>query len=351
MTLTTAREKDMTGLKRALLAGAALGALGAAARAETPVVIGELDWAGARAIETVLAQVMTERLDAEVTTIAAAQEALYEALDKGDGTVDVVADMWIDHLPAQMQAYVAPGSRETILLNETPYLGTEGIFVPRYVADEHGVRTLADLAKPEVAKLFDSDGNGLGELWAGTVGWESTNHTAVRGKTYGFDKTMEYTTVEQAVILAQLEDAYENKQPLAFYYWTPEWIHAAFELHRLEEPEFTAYTTENMKGTDRYNPDGCYTFYQPAERNDWLEASSIACGQPPTRVHIAHSKALAERAPRISQFLRQVTLDADTVNRWILQMEVEGVPVEQVAETWIAANAATIEGEWLEGLK
>jgi glycine betaine/proline transport system substrate-binding protein len=332
-----------------LAAAAALG-LAASAEAKTQVVIGQLDWSGSRAIEEVLAQIMRDKLGAEVTTISAAQEALYEALDKGDGSVDVVADMWTDHLPVQMQKYVVKGSRETIILNDTPYLGTEGIFVPAYMAEEHGVKKLEDLAKPEVAKLFDSDGNGKGELWAGAVGWESTNHTQVRGKSYGFDKTMEFTTVEQAVVLAQLKDAYEKKKGLAFYYWTPEWIHAAYKLHKLEEPEFNGYAAESAKGTERYNPNGCYKFYQPAERNDWLEASDIKCGQPPTRVHIAHSKALAERDPKISKFLRQVKLDADTVNQWILAMDVDKKPVEEVAREWIAANQEKIDKEWLAGV-
>ncbi len=322
--------------------------LAGAAQAKDKVVIGELDWPGSRAIEQVLSQIMTKYLDADVQTIAAAQEALYEALDKGDGSVDVVADMWTDHLPEQMKNYVLPGGRQTIILNNEPYLGTEGIFAPAYVKDL-GVSKLEDLAKPEIAKQFDSDGNGKGEIWAGAVGWESTNHTEVRGKSYGFDKTMEYTTVDQAVFLAQLKDAYEQKKPIAFYYWTPEWIFAAYDLVELEQPAFDGYTMDSAKGTPRYKADGCYTFYQPAERNDWFAASSIKCGQPPTRVNIAHSKALADRAPKISQFLRQVKLDANVVNQWILAMEVDGKDVKDVAAEWIAANEDMIKKEWLAG--
>jgi glycine betaine/proline transport system substrate-binding protein len=338
-------------LRNAGFAAISLAAMTVIAEAKTTVTIGQLDWPGATAIEQVLKQVMETYLDADVGTIAAAQEALYEALDKGDNSVDIVADMWTDHLPQQMKNYVLPGGRETIILNTTPYLGTEGIFVPTYVVEEHGVKKLADLANPDVAKLFDSDGNGKGEMWAGAVGWESTNHTEVRGKTYGFDKTMEYTTVEQAVFLAQLKDAIDNKKPIAFYYWTPEWIHAAYKLTKLEEPEFDGYSAESAKGSERYNPQGCYKFYQPSERNDWLEASSISCGQPPTRVNIAHSKALAERAPQISQFLKQVVLDDGVVNQWILAMEVDKKPVEQVASEWIAANKDVVEGVWLKGVK
>lgn len=339
-------------LRKLGFAGALAGSLlvmGGMAEAKTKVVIGQLNWPGSTAIEAVLAEIMTRYLDADVETISAAQEALYEGLDKGDGSVDVVADMWTDHLPAQMKEYVLPGGKETIILNKTPYLGTEGIFIPTYVAEENGVTKLSDLAKPEVAKLFDSDGNGKGEIWAGEVGWESTNHTAVRAKTDGFDKTMELTTVGTPVMLSQLKDALDNHKAFAFYYWTPEWIHAAYKLTKLEEPEFTGYTTDSAKGTDRYNPNGCYTFYQPQERNDWLEASSIKCGQPPTRVNIAHSKALSERAPKVSQFLKQVALNADDVNAWILAMEVDKKDINEVAKAWVDANKDMIEKEWLAG--
>ena len=55
--------------------------------------------------------------------------------------------------------------------------------------------------------------------------------------------------------------------------------------------------------------------------------------------------------PQISQFLKQVVLDADVVNQWILAMEVDKKPVEEVASTWIAANKDTVEGVWLKGVK
>ncbi len=340
----------LSNLKYAGLVAATLMAFGGIAEAKTKVVIGTLEWPGSTAIETVLSEVMTRYLDAEVETISAAQEALYETLDKGDGAADIVADMWTDHLGAQMKNYVLPGGKQSIILNQTPYLGTEGIFVPSYVADEMGVETVADLAKPELAKLFDSDGNGKGEIWAGEVGWESTNHTQVRAKSYGFEKTMESTTVATAAFLTQLKDAIAQKKAVAFYYWTPEWIHAAYKLTKLGESEFNGYTTESAKGTERYNEKGCYTFYQPSERNDWLEASTITCGQPPTRVHIAFSKALNDRAPKIGQFLRQVTLNAADVNAWILAMEVDKKDVKDVAKAWVDANKAKIEGEWLKGV-
>jgi glycine betaine/proline transport system substrate-binding protein len=318
--------------------------------AKTNVVIGELSWTGAEVVADVLAQVMTQNLDASVTTIAATESALYESMNKGDGSVDVVPDMWTDHLGQQMKAYVLPGGRQSVFLNKKPYFGTEGIFIPTYVAEQYNIHNLSDLARPEIAKIFDN-GTGKGQLWVGAEGWESTNRQMVRVKSYGIASRFELTTVDHAVFLAQLKAAYEKKKPIAFYYWTPEWVFAAYQLTRLAEPPFDGFTTDDAKDTDRYNPKGCYTFYQPATRSDWLTASSIKCSEPPTRVHVAYSRALAQRAPKVAQFLSQVTFDADTVNAWILAVEVDKKDPAIIAKNWIAANRAKIQDVWLMGVK
>lgn len=324
---------------------------GSAAAADTRVTIGELSWQGSRALEQILAQVMTEYLDADVSTISATQNALYEGMDRGDGSVDVVADMWTSSLPVQMQNYVEEGSRETILLNEEPYIGYEGIYVPAYVAEEMGVTRLEQLADPEVAKMFDNDGDGLGEMWAGQPGWESTNQTIVRAKSYGFDDTMSLSQVDQAVAMAVLADAYEDKRAFAFYFWTPEWIFAKYDLVRLEEPEFNGFASEDYEGEANYNAEGCYKIYQPSVRNDWLEASEVKCHNPPQEVHVAHSSELAERAPEISQFLTQVQFEAEDVSNVLLEMQQNGRSVEDVAADWIEQNIDMVENEWLAGLK
>src|ERR1700678_692494 len=81
------------------------------APAKSTVVIGELSWPGADVIANVLEQVMTENLNVSVSTIFATESALYESMNKGDGSVDVVPDMWTDHLGQQLRKYVLPGSR------------------------------------------------------------------------------------------------------------------------------------------------------------------------------------------------------------------------------------------------
>jgi glycine betaine/proline transport system substrate-binding protein len=325
-------------------------AMTAPAIAKDKVVIGEQSWTGAVAIQNIMKAVIEKYLDGEVSFLLVAEEAMYPALDKGDGSLDVVPDLWSQHTTAMLNEYVLPGSKESIRLNKIPYKGTEGIFVPGYVQDQYNIRKLADLAKSEVAKIFDTDGDGKGEYWAGAVGWEATNHSMVRAKSYGFDKLFTASTVEQPVFLAQLAAAYQRKEPIVFYYWSPEWIFASYDLRMLEEPTFDGWSSEDKKNDPMYKADGCYKFYQPGNNPDWLEKSSITCAQPPTDVYVARSKALDERAPKIGKFLEQITLTSDIVNEWIYAMDQEKKDPLEVAKKWIEEHKDTVEGQWLSGL-
>ena len=81
-----------------------------------------------------------------------------------------------------------------------------------------------------------------------------------------------------------------------------------------------------------------------------MKSAGPTSGQPPTRVNIAYSSALNKRDPKIGQFLKQVALDANVVNQWILAMEVDQTPVVQVAKDWIAKNKDIVEKQWLAGV-
>ena len=47
--------------------------------------------------------------------------------------------------------------------------------------EEHGISSIYDLISADNAKLFDTDGDGKGELYIGPSGWISTNVEKVRG--------------------------------------------------------------------------------------------------------------------------------------------------------------------------
>ena len=94
------------------------------------VVIGELTWDGGLAIAHVLKTILETKLGIEVELVLADQPVILMAMDKGDGRIDVHPDFWMPNQAGQWNRYIAPGSRETVLVNLNPYHGARGCSFP-----------------------------------------------------------------------------------------------------------------------------------------------------------------------------------------------------------------------------
>ena len=323
--------------------GSAIGlSLSQGAIAKETIVLGELNWDGAVAIEHVLKVVMEENFDVDVEIIAADQAAIWSAMDAGKGSIDVFPDIWTTLQDQAWEKFVAEDSTKSVKANKIPYLGENGFFIPGYIQDEYGVKSVSDLAKPEIAKLFDKDGDGVGEYWVGASGWELVKTNQIKAKSYGFDKYFTPEIFSSAIMQAQLKKAYRKKEGILFYYWTPAWIHYAYDLRKLEDPEFTGYSSPSKKDHKDYNPDGCYNY---VNTDNWLADSEISCDYPIVPVHIGYTAALETRAPEVAEFLSNVTLDAGIVSQWIFALS-DGEDARDVAQTWVDENPDTIKS-WL----
>jgi glycine betaine/proline transport system substrate-binding protein len=316
------------------------------AAAET-IALGELSWDGSRAITQVLKTVIEQRLNHPTKIVQAEAAVIFAAMDKGDGSIDVLTDLWMPNQAGKWAKYI--DERKTALVNTAPYTGLQGLFIPGYMQDKYNIKSVQDLADPKIAKLFDSDGDGKGEYWPGAVGWGSTGVEQVKAKSYGYAKYFKPYIVSDAALKAKLKTDYRRKRGILFYYWTPEWIHAAYDLRRLEEPAFDGFAMASKKDDPLYKEDGCWNMVDPKEDADWLAKSSVTCAWPDAKVYVAFSKSLQQRAPQVAQFLQQVAFDPVTVNQWILQIGQEKQEPAEVAKKWVAANGATV-GTWLQGI-
>lgn len=324
-------------------------AMASSVMAKETITIGELGWPGSDAIQSVLKVVMEERLGVDTKIVAADQSVMYVGMDKGDGSIDVYPDLWIPHQTTAWNKYIAPGSKESILVNEKPYQAEQGFYIPGYIQDKYGITSVEQLADPKVAKLFDLDGDGKGNYWPGDPAWGGTNVLVVKAKSYGFDKYFKQMQVSDTIFKAQLKKAIRNEKAFVFYYWTPDWIHTTYDLRLLKEPEFTGYAADSMKNDPNYNPKGCWTMYQPSDTPDWLEKSNIKCAFPYAKIYVAQSKSLVTRAPKGSQFLKQVAFDPKDINDWVMKIARDKEDRMDVAKAWVKANPDKVDA-WLKGI-
>ena len=313
-------------LMKTLTAVAALTVGATGASAQERVAISDLNWTGAKAIAHVIQAIINGPLNSEAEIIEGLsdQAIISTGMDKGHGSADVWTDMWMPNQQGPWDKFIEGAG--TVAHNQ-PYAGTQQMYVPAYMSDM--ITSFEDLKDPEIAAMFDKDGNGKGEYWAGDASWKSTKIWQVKMKSYGLSELWEPEIISDATFKAQLKSSYGNQKPIMFYYWTPEWIHAAYEISPLAEPAHT---------------EGCMDLQLDGE--DWLEVSKAGCATPDASIYVSYSKSLEQRNPAAAKFLSQIQLDPATVNQWILQIGRDEMDPVDVAETWVAENMDVVES-WI----
>jgi glycine betaine/proline transport system substrate-binding protein len=207
----------------------------------------------------------------------------------------------------------------------------QGMCVPKFVAEELGITKIEDLTDPDKAALFDSNGDGKGEIWIGASGWASTNIEKIRAKSYGYSETLELLEMDETLALAALDAAVEQKKPYVFFCYTPHHMFALHELVPLEEPAYDAAK---------------WNVIQPTDDPAWLEKSDAGVAWDLAYLHIHYAKALAESHPDVASLLANVKLDTDTVSSMTYALVVEKQDPAEFAKSWVAANEDAVL-EWL----
>lgn len=293
------------------------------------VMIAELSWPGAKIIGNLIKVVIEEKLGAEADMVPSTNSIIFAAMDGGRGDIDVHPDVWLPNQQALVDQYVT--GNKTVALSKGFYEGKTGFCVPKYMSEKHGIKTVYDMATPEAQALFDSDGDGMGEVWAGGAGWASTNINKVKARDYGIELFNTISTEDEAIFYNRLETLYKKEQGVAFYCYVPHYVHALYETVLLEEPEYDAAQ---------------YQMLQPQNDPNWYEKSSIFTGDPIKNVRIAYSKTLETRSPEVADFLSNINLSADDVSNWTYQVIIEGKEAEDVVRTWVSNNSTTVD-KWL----
>lgn len=293
------------------------------------VMIGEPSWPGAKIIANLIQVVITEKLGGKADIVPGNNAVIFAAMGGGKGDIDVHPDVWWPNLQNLTDKYV--DKDKTVMLSKGSYKGKTGFCVPTYVATEQKITSIYDLATPKAQKLFDSDGNGKGEIWIGAPGWASTKVHLVKVRDYGIGDFLEATQEEDTLFFGKLADAVRKKQAVVFYCYAPHYVHKLYQLTMLQEPP--------------YDPSK-YKMIQPTEDADWFAKSKITCGDQEKIVRIAYSRSLTNRTPRIAEFLSRIDLDADTVSGWTQAVVVDKQEPADVVRKWVASHSSEVD-RWL----
>lgn len=301
---------------------------GGAAAAEK-VNIGEPSWVGAKAIANLIKAVVEDRIGGEAALVPGNNATIFQGMDAGKGDIDVHPDVWLPNQESFTKKYVDGAG--TVELSKNNYEGKQSFCVTKAFSEKHNVKSIFDLARPEIAKLMDSDGNGKGEIWIGAPGWASANVNEVKVRDYGLTPFMDAVRAEQSVMQATVGDSIAKDRGYAFYCYSPHAIWVLHDIVRLEEPP--------------HDP-AKYKMIQPDADADWFEKSYVASEDKLKNVQVAYSKSLQQRSPVIHEFLQNMALNADDVSYFAYQIAGKKRDAGEVVREWIGKNSKRVDG-WL----
>ncbi|MGB3314767.1 MAG: glycine betaine ABC transporter substrate-binding protein, partial [Albidovulum sp.] len=223
--------KNTTILGSAILGSAVM--LGSAAVA-ADIVIGVPNWPSVNAEANILKVIIEDNLGLEVELQSGTNPIIFEAMDSG--AMQLHPEVWLPNQQGLYDKFVTETG--TVTQNPNGVEAFQGMCVDKGTADAHGISSIDDLTRPEIAAIFDTDGDGKGEVWIGAPGWASTNVEQVRAKSYGYDQTMVLTQSDETIAYAGLDVAIEAGKPWVGFCYTPHYVFALHELTILEEPPY-----------------------------------------------------------------------------------------------------------------
>jgi glycine betaine/proline transport system substrate-binding protein len=175
---------------------------------------------------------------------------------------------------------------------------TQGIAVPYYM----DVRSLSEL---------DQAGTDM------IVGLEpgSAVHPQIKNKVIpGYDLDMKLVESSTPAMLSELERAYEMREPIVFFGWSPHWMNARYDFRYLEDPR-------DLQG--RFN--------------DSAEISSIV------------NEDLSEDDPVAYEFIKSISLSKGQVNQMEADINEAGDP-EAGVKAWLEDNRSVVQ-PWIDAAK
>ncbi|MBT9312667.1 glycine betaine/L-proline ABC transporter substrate-binding protein ProX [Leptothoe kymatousa] len=213
----------------------------------------------------------------------------------------------------------------------------QGYKIDKATADEYGITSLDQLKDPEIAALFDSDGDGKANLTGCNPGWGCELVIEHHLEEYGLRDTVQHDQGQYFALLADTMTRYDQGNPVLLYTWTPLWVHGVLK-----------------EGEDVTWLEVPYTSL-PEEQGEVSEADTSAEGKNlgfgVDQQVIVANQTFVDENPVAATFFTLAKLPLDDVSAQNQLMENGEDSPEAIrghAEAWVADNQAEFDS-WVEG--
>lgn len=314
-------------VRHLLVVCAMLGIMAAPAKA-ADMVIGVPAWPSAQVTANIIAQSLKQKLNIDAELREGGTLTILTGL--GRGTFQVHPEIWLPNLSDMVEKLSAADG--TLRLAAHSVTATQNICTTKSSQEATGISSVEDLAKPEKAALFDSNGDGKGEIWIGAPTWSSTEIEKIRAHSYGYDKTMSLLEMQEDVGMASVDAAAAVGKPIVFYCYGP---HHVFQLHDIVKLEEPAHNSAS------------WTIVKRADDPEWLEKSEAASAWDTSKFMIGYAASLTQDMPDVAAFLDAIDLQPEDITHMSYAVQVLRRSPAQVAADWISDNSERVAG-WVK---
>ena len=260
--------------------------------------LGYIAWDENVAVSNLTMVLLEEELGYEVE-LQVTNEAVVKQVfrDVADGNLEGFQDVWLPN----HKDYLSEVEDDVEHLD--PWFEgktAQGIAVPDYM-DVHSIAELDQAGTDMITGIEPG----------------SPVHPQIKNKVIpGYDLDMKLVESSTPVMLSELEKAYEMREPVVFYGWSPHWMNTRYDFRYLEDPK-------DLQG----------------DFNDSAEISSIV------------SADLAEDDPAAHAFLKALSLDEEQVNQLEAEINAAGsANPEEGVHSWLEDYGDTVR-PWITAAK
>lgn len=298
---------------------AALGMViaGSSAQADT-IKIPLNDWTGQNLTAHIAGQLL-ERIGHDVEFVTAGAVPQLAAI--AQGSLHFQPEFWDNNVGDIYDDALARG--EIVLIGPLGIESTEGWIYPPYM-EEHCPGLPSYQALYDCAEAFTTaDTFPNGRLITYPADWGTRSRDLVAQIGLPFQAV---AGGSEGAMIAELRSAVASKQPMLVMFWQPHWLFAEFDFNWIEFDEADGWCDESN------------------------QSRGNACGFNQANVGKLVNRSFQADWPDAYAFAEAFQMDNASQNAMILQVDQQGMSVEEVAAGWISANEA-IWTPWIEAAK
>lgn len=309
--------------KTGLLGAAALAVLATTAMAEDsadPIKIVTNNWTSQLVLSNVVGQILQAQGN-NVEYKSSDTQLQYTALAAGD--MDFQVEVWEGSQAESFEKALAGGAVD---LGAHEAVTREDWWYPTYMNEM--CPGLPDWKALDACagKLATAETGSKGRFVGPPADWGKHYSERIQALKMNFQ---EVPVGQAATLWAELQAAYDRKEPIVLFNWTPNFIEAKFEGQFVEFPIYEAACLSDPKWGS--NPDALYDCGAPAK--GYLKK--------------AGSKQLAEKWPKAAAILKKVNFTNPQIAAAAAMVDVDGMTPEDAAKKWVAENEAVWKA-WLQ---